>query len=35
MSFQRSPNQQDLSWFIDMKQQERLELDPPYQRRSV
>ncbi len=35
MQFLRSPNQQDLSWFIDMKTQERLELDPPYQRRSV
>lgn len=35
MTFQRSPNQQDLSWFIDMKEQGRLDLDPPYQRRSV
>jgi hypothetical protein len=35
MSFNRSPNQQDLSWFIDMQSQNRLELDPPYQRKSV
>lgn len=35
MSFLRSPNQQDLSWFIDMQTQERLELNPPYQRKSV
>lgn len=35
MAFNRTPNQQDLSWFIDMKTQGRLELDPPYQRRSV
>lgn len=35
MAFIRTPNQQDLSWFIDMDTQNRLELDPPYQRRSV
>lgn len=35
MAFQRNPNQQDLSWFIDMQTQERLELNPPYQRKSV
>lgn len=35
MAFIRSPNQQDLSWFIDMNNQKRLELDPPYQRKSV
>ena len=35
MAFIRNPNQQDLSWFIDMKTQNRLELDPPYQRKSV
>lgn len=35
MAFIRNPNQQDLSWFIDMKTQGRLELDPPYQRKSV
>lgn len=35
MVFIRTPNQQDLSWFIDMKRQNRLELDPPYQRKSV
>lgn len=35
MAFLRNPNQQDLSWFVDMRNQERLELDPPYQRKSV
>lgn len=35
MAFHRNPNQQDLSWFIDMQTQNRLELDPPYQRKSV
>ncbi|MBU0663407.1 MAG: DUF262 domain-containing protein [Proteobacteria bacterium] len=35
MPINRSPNQQDLSWFIDMENQERLDLEPPYQRRSV
>lgn len=35
MAFIRNPNQQDLSWFIDMQTQGRLELDPPYQRKSV
>lgn len=35
MAFQRNPNQQDLSWFIDMQTQQRLELNPPYQRKSV
>ncbi len=35
MNFLRSPNQQDLSWFIDMLTQNRLELNPPYQRKSV
>lgn len=35
MTFYRTPNQQDLSWFIDMREQGKLELDPPYQRKSV
>lgn len=35
MDFQRSPNQLDLSWFIDMEQQDRLNLHPAYQRYSV
>lgn len=35
MAFHRNPNQQDLSWFVDMQTQNRLELDPPYQRKSV
>lgn len=35
MDFQRSPNQLDLSWFIDMDAQQRLNLTPEYQRYSV
>jgi len=35
MAFIRSPNQQDLSWFVDMMGQGRLELSPVYQRKSV
>ncbi len=35
MSIDRYPNQQDLSWFIDMENQERLDLNPRYQRLSV
>ncbi len=35
MAIDRTPNQLDLSWFLDMEGQERLNLDPPYQRRSV
>lgn len=35
MTFLRSPNQQDLSWFVDMQAQGRLELNPEYQRKSV
>lgn len=35
MTIERIPNQQDLSWFIDMYNGEKLELNPPYQRRSV
>ena len=35
MTFLRSPNQQDLSWFVDMQAQGRLELSPEYQRMSV
>lgn len=35
MTIERIPNQQDLSWFIDMYKSKKLELNPPYQRRSV
>lgn len=35
MTIERIPNQQDLSWFIDMYNGKKLELNPPYQRRSV
>lgn len=35
MTIERIPNQQDLSWFIDMRGGKKLELNPPYQRRSV
>ena len=35
MNIDRQPNMHDLSWFIDMDNQKRLELNPPYQRKSV
>lgn len=35
MNIDRQPNMHDLSWFVDMDNQNRLELNPPYQRRSV
>lgn len=31
----RRPSQQDLSWFLDLHKQGKLNLDPPYQRKSV
>lgn len=31
----RSPTMQDISWFLDLKEREQLNLDPPYQRLSV
>ena len=31
----RSITQQDVSWFLDLKEKDQLDLDPPYQRRSV
>src|SRR5687768_3629392 len=31
----RKPNTQDLSWFLDLNEDQRLILDPPYQRKSV
>jgi hypothetical protein len=35
MGIDRRPTQQDLSWFLDLDKQEKLNLDPPYQRKSV
>jgi uncharacterized protein with ParB-like and HNH nuclease domain len=32
---QRRSSTQDVSWFIDMRRNGQLDLDPPYQRRSV
>jgi hypothetical protein len=34
-SFQRRPNTQDISWFLDLDRNQQLDLNPPYQRRSV
>lgn len=31
----RSPTMRDITWFLDMKEKGQLNLDPPYQRRSV
>jgi len=31
----RRPNYQDISWFLDLRRNEQLDLNPPYQRRSV
>ena len=31
----RSPTTQDVSWFLDLHRKNQLDLDPPYQRRSV
>jgi hypothetical protein len=31
----RSPRPQDISWFLDLHQRGQLDLDPPYQRKSV
>src|ERR1035437_5757442 len=33
--FQRTPNTQTASWFLDLRDSGKLELNPPYQRRSV
>lgn len=35
MGFNRRASTQDVTWFIDLYDQKRLILDPPYQRRSV
>jgi hypothetical protein len=32
---QRRPSTQDLTWLLDLNQNRQLDLDPPYQRRSV
>lgn len=32
---QRNPRPQDVSWFLDLRDRDGLDLDPPYQRRSV
>ena len=32
---QRRPTQQDISWFLDLQRNGQLDLNPPYQRRSV
>ena len=31
----RTLTTQDVSWFLDMKEKDQLNLDPPYQRRNV
>jgi hypothetical protein len=33
--FRRTPNTQSASWFLDLESAKKLDLDPPYQRRSV
>ncbi|MFI3190835.1 hypothetical protein BCS42_03790 [Crenothrix sp. D3] len=35
MAIDRRPTQQDLSWFLDLYAQGKLNLNPPYQRKSV
>ncbi len=35
MEIRREQRNQDLSWFIDMYEAKKLQLDPPYQRKSV
>lgn len=32
---ERQPRTQDISWFLDLNKRKQLDLDPPYQRRSV
>lgn len=32
---QRRPTTQDITWLVDLHQNKQLDLDPPYQRRSV
>jgi hypothetical protein len=33
--FQRRPTTQEITWFLDLARQKQLDLEPPYQRRSV
>ena len=35
LTMQRRPSTQDLSWLVDLYRNSQLDLDPPYQRRSV
>lgn len=35
MDFKRNPTNQDISWFLDLHKQKQLDLEPPYQRKSV
>lgn len=35
MEFRRNPTNQDISWFLDLERSKQLDLDPPYQRKSV
>ncbi len=32
---QRRSTSQDISWFLDLKRNGQIDMDPPYQRRSV
>jgi hypothetical protein len=32
---QRRSTSQDVSWFLDLRRHNQLEMDPPYQRKSV
>ena len=34
-AMKRNPTTQDISWFLDLHRTKQLDLDPPYQRRSV
>lgn len=35
LGIKRNPTQQDLSWFLDLKAWEQIDLNPPYQRNSI
>ena len=35
MKFSRRASTQDVTWFLDQARQNRLDLEPPYQRKSV
>jgi hypothetical protein len=34
-TMKRRPTTQDISWLLDLARNKQLDLDPPYQRRSV